>query len=271
MKTGFVISLLPTPPSAPFLFSGRLEEGLKAAAQMGFQGVELNILDPGAEDGPALRALLRGYGLEMCTIATGQAYGRHGLSLSHLDADIRRRALERLRSHAELATLLESPVTVGLIRGILSGDAGQQAEGRARALEGLHSFAAYASTLGVTVYLEALNRYECNFVNTVAEGLQTLQEIGASNLYLLADVFHMNIEEVDMGASLLGAGKRLGYVHFADSNRWAPGNGHTDFAPILRALRQIGYNRYVTVEICPRPDDLTAAQRSAEFLQRHLS
>ena len=67
--------------------------------------------------------------------------------------------------------------------------------------------------------LEPINRYETNFVNTVEDGLAVLEEVGAPNFKLLLDTFHMNIEEADIGMSFRRAEGRLGYVHFADSNR----------------------------------------------------
>lgn len=270
MNTGMAISLTPTSSNAPLLFSGHLEEGLKAAANLGFRGVELNILDPKDVDGVALKKLLRQHSLTACALATGQAFGRHGLSLSHAEADVRHKALERLRDHAHLATVLECPITIGLIRGVLPLDQALQEEARKRAIDGLAQFAAYAESLGLNLYLEPINRYETNFINTIAQGLEVIKEIGAKNVLLLADTFHMNIEEVDMAEALRSAGDRLGYMHFADSNRHAPGSGHTDFAPILAALRKMGYKGFLTVEILPLPDDFSAAQRSARFFQEHL-
>lgn len=270
MQTGMAISLTPTSASAPLLFSGRLEEGVRAAAQLGFQGVELNILDPQTVDGRYLQGLLRQHGLAACAIATGQAYSRQGLSLSHPDAEVRQKAMERLHAHIPLADLLGCPITVGLIRGSLAGDAAQQAEGRKRGLDGLANFAAYAAEHGVNLYFEPINRYETNFINSIEQGLSALKEVGAGNISLLADTFHINIEEVDMAGSLRAAGKRLGYLHFSDSNRHAPGDGHTDFAALLAALRQVNYKGFLTVEILPLPDDFTAAQHSAAFFHGAL-
>ena len=83
---------------------------------------------------------------------------------------------------------------------------------------------------------------------------------------LLCDLFHMNIEEADLAAALRRAGPLVGHVHFADSNRRAIGFGHTDLAPIIAALRDIGYAGYLSAEILPLPDsDAAAAQTIASF------
>jgi sugar phosphate isomerase/epimerase len=72
----------------------------------------------------------------------------------------------------------------------------------------------------------------------------------------------MNIEEASIADSLREAGPLVGHVHFADSNRRAAGLGHTDFALIADALREIGYNGYVAAEILPQPDAATAADQT---------
>jgi 5-keto-L-gluconate epimerase len=269
MKLGLVLVLNPTPPTAPLLFSGRLQEGLTAAQRLGCQGVELNILDPQEVDGAELQRLLKRHGLEVCTLATGQAFGKHGLSLVSADPEVRRRTMARLEAHALLAARLQSAVTIGLIRGQVSGDAAAQSEDRKRIAAGLAQFAHLAGGLGVRVLLEPLNRYECNNINSLTEGLALIRELDAANLFLLADTFHMNIEDVDMAANLRAAGSRLGYVHLADSNRQAPGSGHTAFAPLIESLRAISFKGYVSAEVQPLPDDATAAERFVRFCRGH--
>ena len=83
---------------------------------------------------------------------------------------------------------------------------------------------------------------------------------------LMPDVFHMNIEDRTIGPELARHIEYIQYIHFADSNRLAPGQGHLDFPRILRHLAHAQYEGWVSVEILPRPDPDTAARQSAEFL-----
>jgi sugar phosphate isomerase/epimerase len=83
----------------------------------------------------------------------------------------------------------------------------------------------------------------------------------------MPDVFHMNIEDASVAASLVAAGSLVGYCHLADSNRWAPGQGHTDFPAILDALRAIGYDDWVAVEILPHPSADEAAAQAITYLR----
>jgi 5-keto-L-gluconate epimerase len=122
-----------------------------------------------------------------------------------------------------------------------------------------------AAGLGVTLLLEPINRYETNFVNTAAEGIALLEEIGEPSMKLLLDTFHMNIEERTLAGALRAAGDRLGYVHIADSNRRAPGQGHIDFPAVMSALDAIAYRGMLVAEILPLPDDVEAARLTVAF------
>jgi D-psicose/D-tagatose/L-ribulose 3-epimerase len=90
--------------------------------------------------------------------------------------------------------------------------------------------------------------YETHQIRTVAEGLAFLAEVGADNLKLLPDAYHMNIEERDPAAALRRAGDKLGLYHAADSNREGIGGGHTDFLAQIAALSDIGYEGPVILE-----------------------
>ena len=115
--------------------------------------------------------------------------------------------------------------------------------------------------------LEPINRYETTLVNTVAQGLELIDRVGAGNLGLLFDTFHANIEEPSLEDSLLAAGDRLFHVHVADSNRWYPGAGHLDFPRILDVLPRTGYAGFVSGEFMPWPDADTAAERAIRRLR----
>jgi sugar phosphate isomerase/epimerase len=118
----------------------------------------------------------------------------------------------------------------------------------------------------VKLFLEPLNRYESSLVNTVSEGLELIKELGCENLELLIDTFHMNIEEQSLFGSIIKAMPHTGHVHFADSNRHAPGAGHIEFPDIVSLLSQIGYEGYISMEMLPLP----SADKAAEISINHL-
>ena len=98
-----------------------------------------------------------------------------------------------------------------------------------------------------------------------------LRTQATQNIRLLCDLFHMAIEEADIAVALRECGPLVGHVHFADSNRRAIGMGHTAVAPIVAALRDIGYKGYLSAEILPLPDADAAAKRTMESFRKFTS
>jgi sugar phosphate isomerase/epimerase len=250
---------------APLLFGGRLEEGLNVVAELGFDVVELSLRGPDDVDAEWLRKALSQRGLRLAAIATGQACLFDSLCLATSDPAARVAAIDRLKQQIDLAARLGSDVIVGGIRGRLTGDHSEQVRQRDGASAALQECAGHARARGVRLHIEAINRYETNFANTAAEVLELIDEVGSDGLTVLLDTFHMNIEEASIESALRLAGARLGYVHFADSNRRAPGQGHIDFTSILATLAEVGYQGVIAAEIVPLPDDSVAACQTAEF------
>lgn len=120
----------------------------------------------------------------------------------------------------------------------------------------------------VRLVLEPLNRYEAELINTVDEALRIVGQIGMKNIGILFDTFHANIEEISMGESIQKANSRLFHVHIADSNRWAPGYGHVDFKEISRALFNIEYQGFGSLEALPKPGLENCLQGSAEYIKK---
>jgi sugar phosphate isomerase/epimerase len=246
------------PRRAPLLLYGDVAGAFRQAAEFGCQGVEIHVRCAEDVAGRAVRKLEAEFGLAVPTVGTGMAAG-DGLSFCDPDADVRARAVERVRGHVELAGEIGSAVTIGILSGRLGNCEGEERRSRrAWALECLEQVCRAAERSGVTVLLEPLNRYECDYINTLADGAQVAAETGAPNLKLLADTFHMNIEEADITASLRAAGGLVGHVHLADTNRRAPGHGHLDVRSVLGALANVGYRGFLSFEVLPLPDACTA-------------
>lgn len=263
----FPVALTATPAEvrcAPILVRGDLAGAFRLAAESGCRGVEIHLRDAARLEARSLRRLMTDYGLIVPTLGTGMAATLDGLTFSDPDPAVRAAALDRLHGHLRLAAEIGSAVTVGSVSGRLGSDEAARAERRARALETLARLCRQAEPLGVTVLLEPLNRYECDYLNTIADVLAVTEEIQAPNLRLLADTFHMNIEETDMTAALAAALPRLGHVHLADSNRQAPGRGHLDFAPLLDLLARSGYQGFLSFEVFPVPDPVAALRQGVK-------
>ena len=265
MKLSTVLSVQLTQFEAVAL-KGDLTRSVAKIAALGYDGVELAVRDPKLLDADEVRALVQRHGLAVPAIGTGQAYGEEGLSFTDPDEGVRRRAIQRIKDHIDFATHFDALIIIGLIRGVARGGVSREQAMR-WLVEALKECVGFAEERGVRLVLEPLNRYETNLINTVAEGLALIERVGAGHLGLLLDTFHMNIEEPSIEESVKAAKGRLLHVHVADSNRWYPGAGHLDFARIVAALRDIGYEGYLSAEILPLPDPDTCVRRTIEFLR----
>ena len=193
-----------------------------------------------------------------------------GLSFSDPDPKVRETAIERIISHIPLAQKTNAVIIIGLVRGIAPTTISEQ-RAAAWMVEALKECTQKALEADVRIALEPINRYETSLINSAAEGLELLNEVGAENLGLLLDTFHMNIEEPSIEESIKRCDDRIFHFHVADSNRWYPGAGHIDFRRIIETLDQIGYQDFLSAEILPEPNPDTAASETIAFLRHWIT
>lgn len=157
-------------------------------------------------------------------------------------------------------------IIVGLLRGVVKPGV-EKRQAMEWVVDALRQSCAAARQQGVRIALEPICRYETTLVNSSAQGLDLLERVGADNMGLILDTFHMNIEEPVIEESIRACGDRIFHFHVADSNRWHPGAGHLDFCSILNALFVTGYEGYVSGEFMPMPEADTAARASLRHLR----
>jgi len=120
------------------------------------------------------------------------------------------------------------------------------------------------------ILLEPLNRYETHFLNRLEQAVEYCEKVKSPYLKILADFFHMNIEEADISASIKKAGKWIAHIHLADSNRILPGMGHTDFESGFKALKNVGFKGYMIIEcIVPEPEEENL-EKGVKFIKNIL-
>jgi sugar phosphate isomerase/epimerase len=266
------ISLVKEARGGPFVFWDDLAAGCRKAAELGYDAVEVFPPSPDAVDPAALRRLLDDHGLKLAAVGTGAGWVVRRLTLTHPDAARRDAAREFVKGIIDLGGPFGAPAIIGSMQGRWGGDDGLDREtARGYLTEAVDELAAHAATHGVPLIYEPLNRYETNMANTVADGLALIESLHSKNVLLLADLFHMNIEEVDIAAALREGGRQIGHVHFVDSNRRPAGCGHLDFRPIAEALHAIGYDRYASAEALPYPDPDAAARRTIEAFRTYFA
>jgi sugar phosphate isomerase/epimerase len=263
MKLSIVLSIQPASFSA-LAYKGHWEENIAKIRSFGYDGVELAVRDPKLLDMPLLNSRLAEHCLLVPAIGTGQVYGEEGLSFTYPEENVRKKAIERVGAHVDLASGLGAAVIIGLVRG-KRGPGVNTDLAELWLVEALRVCA--AKNRAVKLALEPINRYETDLINTTMSGLKLVEKIRMENVGLLLDTFHMNIEEPSLPESILSARDRLFHFHIADSNRWHPGAGHTDFRSIVDALDRISYKGFLSAEILPLPDPDTAARNTVKHMR----
>jgi sugar phosphate isomerase/epimerase len=270
MKSAVTISLVAEAKGGPFVFWDDLAGGCEHASKLGFDAVEIFPTSADSLDVKHVRNLLAQHRLQVSAVGTGAGWVKHKLRLTDPDPAIRRQAREFASGIVALAGELGAPAIIGSLQGRC--EAGVN---RAQALEwlgeALEELSGQSAQFNQVLLYEPLNRYETDVFTRQDEAAAFLGRLRCKNVRLLCDLFHMNIEERLIADTLLEAGSLVGHIHWVDSNRQAMGFGHTDAAPIVAALRAIGYAGYLSAEVLPLPNSLAAAQQSLDSIRRWTS
>ncbi|MHC4796713.1 MAG: TIM barrel protein [Planctomycetota bacterium] len=269
IRTSATITPIPELKGGPFLYPCDWEAGCRQAVEAGFDAVELIPPSPEAIDAEKLDQLLQQYNLKVAAISSGGGYLVHKLHLGHPDKARRQQALEFVANVIDLAGSFGAVVIIGVVKGYISQNV-DRTQATAYLTEALEILGPQAEKYETHIVLEPLNRYESNFINTLPEGVELIESLETNGVKLLADLFHMNIEERSIIDTLQQAGRHIGHVHLADSNRRAAGFGHTDFAEVGKALRDINYDGYVSAEVFPYPDQATAAEKTLAAYRKYI-
>jgi len=235
--------------------------------KMGFEGVEL--LGRGlAERKEEVKAALKEAGLAACTICTG--YDDKVLS-----ADPRERAaacaqvrdLLKLAGELKVGGLIFVPIfgpprlpDLSPFRNAIE----LEKDLLVRILQDLAKVAEENCTM---ILLEPLNRYEAHLLNRLEQGVEVAKRVNSPAVRIMADFFHMNIEEADIAKSIEAAGLWVQHVHLADNTRKQPGTGSTDFKSGFAALKKIGFEKYMALECGFLGDVEKAIKESVKYLK----
>ena len=266
MKPAVTVSLVPEARGGPFIFWDDLSVACKKASDLGYAAIEVFPPAPAALNTSELRRLLSEHRLALATLGTGGGWIRQKLTLTSGDQAVRERALSFIKEMIDVAAPFGAAVILGSMQGRAEG-----AVSRSDALnylgEALTALADHAHNQKVILLYEHLNRYETNLLNRIEDVVPFIKPFGG-RVKILADLFHMSIEESSIPDAIRAGGELIGHVHFADSNRRPAGLGHTDFAAIFRALRDISYTGYVSAEAFPYPDSDAAARQTIESFRK---
>jgi D-psicose/D-tagatose/L-ribulose 3-epimerase len=235
-----------------------IETTITRLGRSGYDGIEISG-EPAVYEPEAVKRQLGEHGLECWGAVTLMTGGR---DLVHEDYYVRRASVEYVKDTLSLVSALGGriltvvPSTVGKVVPMASPE-----EEWAWCVEGLKECQAHAEQVGVRIGVEPLCRFETYFINRHDQALQMAKDVGG-NCGVTLDLFHMNIEEADWAQALRAAGDHLVDVHVADNNRLPPGQGALDWDLLVRTLREVGYDDYLTVEFVVPVDRSPLSQRA---------
>jgi sugar phosphate isomerase/epimerase len=269
VQSAVTVSLVSEARGGPFVFWDDLSAACAEAARLGYDAVEIFAPGPDAVDGDQLQQLLKQHSLSVAAVGTGAGMVKHGLSLTSTDASQREQARAFVKSMVDFGGPYGAPAIIGSMQGRWGGDLSRDA-----ALDllrdALNELGEYASQYDIPLIYEPLNRYETNLVATVADGVALMRSLSTGNVKLLADLFHMNIEEINLSDAIRAGGDHIGHIHFVDSNRRPAGLGHMDYAPIAAAIKEIGYAGFLSAEAFPYPHPSAAAEQTINKFREHF-
>lgn len=259
-----------------------LYERFYRAREWGFEGIEVTA--GGMEGGIAasveeIAEAALSAGIRVCSLCTsGQQ------DFVHPDLAEQEKRIVALAELLGACTQLGAGGVVALpIRNSIrlkevAGERDEREVAREKAMTALHDVIARDPDGSAAVFLEPLNRYEAWYLRTLRDAEELAFAAGergptesTGRVMVLGDLFHMNIEEPNIGGAIRERYARLGHLHLADSNRLLPGHGHTDFAEVFAACHEIGFNGWMALE-CGIPGGAEAAEellpRCVRFLRR---
>ncbi|ADB15624.1 Xylose isomerase domain protein TIM barrel [Pirellula staleyi DSM 6068] len=269
IRSAVTVSLVAEAQGGPFVFWYDLQAAAAQASRLGFDAIE--IFPPGPEAIPAhaVTQLTSGLDLAVAAVGTGAGWVKHKLHLCQPEKSQRDAAKLFIRSMIEAAAAIGAPAIIGSMQGRWDA-AVDRKTAVSYLLEGLEELGEFAEKNGQILIYEPLNRYETNLATTLRAASELLAPLSTKNVKLLADLFHMNIEETDLAVAIRTASDTIGHVHFVDSNRRAAGMGHMDYGPIAAALQEIKYDRYLSAEALALPDSVTAAEQTIHTFQKYF-
>ncbi len=242
--------------------------GLERIARCGYESVELSG-DLSTLSLADLPAAIGNSGLSVSSISSLLGDDR---DLCHSDPVIRRNAHEYLLGLIEMAEVVRAPIVnvnpAAVNRTTCLTTPSQEWEW---SVTGLSELARAADGI-CRLAIEPWNRYETHLINTLADARRLTEAIDHRAVCVMADTFHMNIEESDPVGAMAKSADLLGHVHFADNTRAAPGTGTLDFRPILRQLITSNYDGTITFELFPakaRPLESVIAGDAPEFFDQY--
>ena len=254
-------------------------EVLEAVAEAGYDGVDLDA-EPDRIEASLFNQvtdLAFSLGLKVPALIGAWAPWHAGevRDLAATDESERRHGVDYAKKSVDLAATFEDPPVFEIVASPAQSEYPVTKTPldllRANFIKSTREITEYAAERNVEIAIEPINRFEgyAGFLNSLVEAKDIVDEIGAPNLGVLADFFHVNMEDGPLNDALRAAGDRLMHIHLADNNRQAPGTGHIDFLQVVRTLNAMNFSGYISLDSVPaKPDWRTILTRTIDFMKQ---
>jgi len=244
---------------------------IEKALTLGYQGVELNFKEwPSELKLDPIKKSLKKTGVKVAAIGTRYLNITHDLYLASPNLDVRKRSIKYMAQCMNIAQELDCGI-------VQAGWAFQGSKLEApyedawnQAVKSLRQVSRLCRQYGMVFVVEFACRKNAELVNTMADALRMLDEVGEDNILVMADVFHIHAENDSLEGTVLKAGKRLGYVHLSDNDRLTPGKGMIDFKVFIGSLKRIGYDGYMVMEFAPQTDIDGSLKDALEYIRKFV-
>jgi D-psicose/D-tagatose/L-ribulose 3-epimerase len=218
------------------------ERTVAAAAAYKMDFIEIALVNPGVVDPAHTRSLLEQHSMRaVCSLGLPEG------SWPSVDPEA---GIAHLKHVMDVAAAMGAEALSGVTYGGIGQRSGlpptaQEYDNMARALE---AAARHAKQVGLAFGIEPVNRYENHLINTAAQARWMIEKVGADNIFIHLDTYHMNIEEKGAGNGIIDAGDLLRYIHMSESDRGTPGEGTCDWDEIYATLAAIGFQGGIAME-----------------------
>ncbi|MHB1316072.1 MAG: sugar phosphate isomerase/epimerase family protein [Christensenellales bacterium] len=263
---GIAASLEPEKQKAPVPLRGDFERICDIAAEIGYDGVELQMRDPHRMDAVGMKRIAEERGLKIIALATGKEAHINGLCLTHDDPKVRKATIARMKEYADLAAYWGAIPSIAFLKGNLS-DPSQYDVCYNRLVESFKDICEYAEKKQAVFAVEAVNLYIINWMNSIKENTDLIRDVNSPSLTIHIDSHHIHIEEHNMEQAVEYCRDVLSYVHLSDGNRLFPGGGSFPFLNFLERVMATGYQGFYTMEIVPVPSQVESAQIALEYVK----
>ncbi|RUU02846.1 sugar phosphate isomerase/epimerase [Mesorhizobium sp. USDA-HM6] len=241
--------------------SKKHEALLKDIKATGFDGVEIPVFSGTPDDYRKLGEMLDRIGLERTAVS---AMGDPAMNLVSPDAATRKAGIDYMKWAIDCSAALGADRLSGPLHstlGAFSGSGPTAAE-KKRSVASQRAIGDHAGKKGVTIGLEALNRFECYLVNTMDDLCEHIDAIDRPHIKAMYDTFHANIEEADPIGAYTRNRKNVVHIHISENDRGVPGRGNIPWKDTFSAIRKSGYDDWLTIESFGRSlKDLAAATK----------